>query len=72
MDLRMPILNGYESAKGIRALNREDNQVPIIAMSADAFADDIKRCLDSGMNAHTAKPIDIDEVMNLLKKFLKL
>lgn len=41
-------------------------------MSADAFADDIKRCLDSGMNAHTAKPIDIDEVMNLLKKFLKL
>ena len=68
----MPILNGYESAKGIRALNREDNQVPIIAMSADAFADDIKRCLDSGMNAHTAKPIDIDEVMNLLKKFLKL
>lgn len=72
MDLRMPVLDGYESAKGMRALKREDNQLPIIAMSADAFADDIKRCLDCGMDAHTAKPIDIDEVMNLLKKFLKL
>ncbi len=72
MDLRMPVLDGYESAKGMRALKREDNQLPIIAMSADAFADDIKRCLDCGMDAHTAKPIDIDEVMSLLKKFLKL
>ena len=70
MDLRMPILDGYESAKGIRALDRADSKLPIIAMSADAFADDIQRCLDCGMNAHTAKPIDIDEVMALLNKFL--
>lgn len=71
MDVRMPIMNGYESTRAIRALSRPDAQtIPIIAMTADAFSEDIQRCLESGMNAHTAKPINLDEVISLLKKFI--
>ena len=71
MDIRMPIMNGLEAAKAIRSLNREDAQtIPIIAMSADAFADDIQRCLDCGMNSHTPKPIDVGKVVELLKKHM--
>ncbi len=71
MDIRMPIMNGYESAEAIRALNRPDARtIPIIAMTADAFSEDIQKCLDSGMNAHTAKPINLDEVISLLKKYI--
>ena len=72
MDVRMPVMNGYEATEKIRALDRPDAQtVPIIAMTADAFSDDIKRCLDSGMNAHTAKPINLEEVISLLKKYMR-
>ena len=71
MDVRMPVMGGYEATQKIRALNRPDAQtIPIIAMTADAFSEDIKRCLDSGMNAHTAKPINLDELMSLLKKYI--
>ncbi len=70
MDIRMPVMTGYEASKTIRKLERPDHNLPIIAMSADAFADDIKRSLESGMNAHTAKPINIDEVVALLQKYL--
>ncbi len=72
MDVRMPIMNGYEATTAIRALNnRPDAQdIPIIAMTADAFSEDIKHCLECGMNAHTAKPINLDEVISLLKKFI--
>jgi signal transduction histidine kinase/AmiR/NasT family two-component response regulator len=59
MDIRMPVLNGYDAAQVIRSLNRPDaKSVPILAMTADAFADDVQRCLDVGMNGHIAKPID--------------
>jgi signal transduction histidine kinase/PAS domain-containing protein/ActR/RegA family two-component response regulator len=59
MDIRMPIMNGFEAAKSIRKAEREDaKRVPIIAMTADAYEDDIKRCIDAGMNSHIAKPID--------------
>ena len=71
MDIRMPVMNGYEATTAVRALEREDNNLPIIAMSADAFAEDIQHSLDCGMNAHTAKPIDIDEVMKLLVKYIQ-
>ena len=71
MDIRMTVMNGYEAATAVRALEREDNNLPIIAMSADAFAEDIQHSLDCGMNAHTAKPIDIDEVMKLLVKYIQ-
>ncbi|MCI9533245.1 MAG: response regulator [Lachnospiraceae bacterium] len=70
MDLRMPVMTGYEAAWGIRKLDREDSDIPIIAMTADAFSEDIKRCLDCGMNAHVAKPIDVQEVARLLEKFI--
>ncbi len=69
MDVRMPVMNGYEATRAIRALSRPDAQtIPIIAMTADAFSEDIRNCLESGMNAHTAKPINLDEVLFLIKK----
>lgn len=59
MDIRMPIMDGYEATRQIRALDRPDARtVPIVAMTADAFSDDIRRCLDAGMDGHIAKPID--------------
>ena len=71
MDIRMPHMTGYEATKMIRGLKHPDAlSIPIIAMSADAFSDDIQHCLECGMNAHIAKPIDIMEVSRLLKRFL--
>ncbi len=64
MDVQMPVMNGYDATRAIRALPRGDAaEIPIIAMTANAFAEDEKAALDAGMNAHVAKPID----MNLLK-----
>lgn len=70
MDIRMPVMTGLEATKVIRALDHPDKDLPIIAMTADAFADDIKQCLDCGMNAHIAKPIDITILQKTLAKFL--
>ena len=70
MDIRMPIMDGYEVTDTIRSMDRPDASLPIIAMTADAYSDDIQRCLSHGMNAHVAKPIDVDEVARLLKKYL--
>ncbi len=70
MDLRMPHMTGIEATEAIRALDQEDAQtIPIIAMTADAFAEDAKKCLAAGMNAHLAKPIDIDKLKLTLEKF---
>lgn len=70
MDVRMPVMTGYEATKAIRAMERPDaKMIPIIAMTADAFSEDVQRCLDCGMNAHTAKPINLEEVLFLLKKY---
>ena len=71
MDIRMPVMNGYEAAKAIRALERPDVNLPIIAMTADAFSDDVQHCLDSGMNAHIAKPIDMDKLLVQLEKYIE-
>jgi signal transduction histidine kinase/CheY-like chemotaxis protein len=63
MDIRMPVLDGYAATRAIRALDRPDARtVPIIAMSADAFADDIQKCLSAGMNGHVAKPVDPEQL----------
>ncbi len=70
MDIRMPVMTGYEAAIAIRQLDHPDAQLPIIAMTADAFSEDIKRCLDCGMNAHIAKPIDVREVARMLEKYI--
>ena len=72
MDLRMPVITGFEATDAIRALERRDaKSIPIIAISADAFKEDIQKCLDHGMNAHTAKPIDPQKVLSLLKFYLQ-
>ena len=71
MDIRMPVMNGYEAAMAIRALDRPDVNLPIIAMTADAFSDDVQHCLDSGMNAHIAKPIDLDKLLVQLEKYIE-
>ena len=64
----MPVMNGYEATKAIRAMEREDaGKIPIIAMTANAFAEDEKEALEAGMNIHVAKPIDIE----LLKKVIR-
>jgi len=67
MDIQMPIIDGYQAAASIRALNRSDaEKVPIYAMTANAFREDVERALASGMNGHLAKPIDIAAVRKLL------
>ncbi len=71
MDIRMPVMNGYQATEEIRALGRSDAKIPIIAMTADAFAEDIQKCMEAGMNAHIAKPIDIQEVTRQLEKYMK-
>lgn len=70
MDIRMPVMSGYEAARAIRSLEREDAGLPIIAMTADAFSDDIQRCLESGMDEHVPKPIDVKLVFEVLRKHL--
>lgn len=70
MDIRMPVMNGYEASEAIRALDRPDANLPILAMTADAFSDDIQRCLACGMNEHIAKPLDINRLTQILKKYL--
>lgn len=70
MDIRMPVMNGYEAAQAVRASDRPDANLPIIAMTADAFSDDVQHCLDCGMNAHIAKPIDIDKLLIQLEKYM--
>ena len=70
MDIRMPHMTGYEATQAIRGLVHPDAlSIPIIAMSADAFSDDIQHCLQCGMNAHIAKPIDVIELTRLLKRY---
>lgn len=71
MDIRMPEMDGYQAARAIRALPRPDAAtVPVIAMTADAFSEDIERARDAGMNAHVAKPIDLRELVRTLARCL--
>ena len=72
MDLRMPHMTGYEAAQAIRTSKHAAAvSIPIIAMTADAFSEDIQKCLRCGMNAHIAKPIDLQVLTRLLKKYLE-
>ena len=70
MDIQMPVMDGYEAAKKIRALCRKDSGLPIYAMTANTFAEDIAKAKEAGMNGHVAKPIDINILMQTLKKAL--
>jgi CheY-like chemotaxis protein len=72
MDIQMPVMNGYEAAQKIRLLEREDLRViPIIAMTADAFADDVRHAMEAGMNGHIAKPIDVGKVEEMIERWVK-
>jgi signal transduction histidine kinase len=72
MDVRMPVMDGLEATRRIRGLDRADaGSVPIIAMTADAFEDDIHRCLDAGMTGHVAKPIDPKTLFEVLRETVR-
>jgi len=70
MDIHMPVLDGYGATELIRAASRPDRDLPIIAMTADAFSDDVQRCLDVGMNYHLPKPLDFQMCVNVLSRYL--
>ncbi len=71
MDIQMPVMNGYDAARAIRTSKRADlERIPIIAMTADAFADDIRKSEEAGMNGHISKPVDIEKLEEALKKWI--
>lgn len=71
MDILMPVMNGYDACREIRASGRPDSlTVPIVAMTANAFSEDVERAGKSGMNAHITKPVDADRMMHVLKEVL--
>ena len=71
MDIQMPIIDGYEATKRIRASGRTNaDKIPIIAMTANVFSEDVERCLSAGMNGHLGKPVDINEIIARFKDYL--
>ena len=71
MDIQMPVMNGLDTARALRGLDRPDaGEVPIVAMTANAFVEDVKNSLDAGMNAHVSKPLDMDVIFSCLENFL--
>ena len=71
MDVQMPVMNGYEATKAIRnCYHPQAKTIPIIAMTANAFSEDVKEALNSGMNKHVAKPIDIEHLKTVIKDVL--
>jgi CheY-like chemotaxis protein len=71
MDIRMPEMDGLEAAEKIRAMDREDaKRIPIIALTANAFDEDVQRSLQSGMNAHLSKPVESDHLFQVLGELI--
>lgn len=71
MDIQMPVMNGYEAARAIRSADREDaGRIPIFAMTADAFSEDIIMAKEAGMNSHFAKPLDMEAIIKEIKKYI--
>jgi len=71
MDLQMPDMDGITATVNIRAMGTEKaRSIPIIAMTANVFREDVEKCLDAGMNGHVGKPLDFDEVLEILRKYL--
>ena len=71
MDIQMPVMNGYECARAIRELDRPDAKtIPIVAMTANAFAEDVHSSMDAGMNAHLAKPVDMEKLKDVLENLI--
>ncbi|MDR2731003.1 MAG: response regulator, partial [Treponema sp.] len=71
MDIHMPEMDGYEATRRIRELDvPQAKTIPIIAMTADVFREDIEKCLAAGMNSHVGKPLDFDNVLDTLYNYL--
>lgn len=71
MDIQMPVMNGYEATRAIRGLSRKDaKDIPIVAMTANAFAEDVRDAEAAGMNEHIAKPLDIDRLFSIINKWV--
>ena len=71
MDIKMPVMDGLQATRAIRIAGKEDSIcVPIIAMSANAFSEDMKKSMESGMNGHLVKPIEVEKVKAVLQKCL--
>ena len=72
MDMRMPVMDGLAATEAIRKLERPDAaSIPIIALTANAFEEDVRQCLKAGMNAHMSKPVDIEQLKKCLGRILK-
>jgi len=71
MDLQMPVMDGLEATRRIRALDcKQAKEIPIIAMTANVFKEDIDNCIKASMNDHIGKPLDIDDVFAILRQYL--
>ena len=68
MDIMMPVMNGLEATRAIRSSGRSDSSVPIIAMTANAYEEDKKECIEAGMNEHIAKPLEESEIMAAIRR----
>ena len=72
MDIMMPVMNGYEAAKRIRSLDREDaRRIPIIAMTANAFTEDRLKAKEAGMDEHISKPVDVKLLLKVIYKLVE-
>ena len=72
MDMRMPVMDGPTAAREIRRLDRSDTKtLPIIALTANAFEEDVRQCLSAGMNEHLSKPVNIEDLVSTLGRLIK-
>ena len=71
MDIQMPVMNGYETTAAIRTLSGKRGSIPIVAMTANAFAEDVQMAKNTGMNEHIAKPLDFNRLNMILREYLK-
>ncbi|MDH5217927.1 MAG: response regulator [Gammaproteobacteria bacterium] len=69
MDLQMPVMDGFDASKAIRALNNNNRNIPILALSADAADETVRRCLDAGMNEHISKPLQLKKLEGAIIKW---
>ena len=73
IDWMMPIMNGYEAAKQIRAMqNQETASIPIVAMTANAFEEDVEKSYESGMNGHLTKPVSVENLLGMINKVMRV
>ena len=70
MDVQMPVMNGYEATAAIRSIPGEQGKLPIVAMTANAFAEDVQLAKNTGMNGHIAKPLDMNKLNDVLENWL--